>query len=316
MINKLVSTSLIALLLLSADALAARDRVDEKRDASEAGFVRITIVRGQLEVEGWDRKEIQVTGLLDEQTKEFVFDVNKQDAIIEVKLPRKLDNRCCSDGSDLVVKVPRHSTVDISVVSTDIEVSDILGGLEVGSVSGDVRLSNIRERVDATAVSGDIDLHDGSGRISLKSVSGDITAYDSKGDMRLHSVSGDILTRNVSDEFDLQSVSGDIEAYTTSYRRMRGNTVSGDVDVAGEMQPGGSVEFESVSGSVRVKLQGEVNARFDVETGSGSIRNRVSDDRPVASKYARDETLRFIKGKGEGEVIISTRSGDIVLSKD
>lgn len=316
MTNKLISTSLIALLMASTNALAAREKVDETREASADGFVRITIVRGQLDVEGWDRNEIRVTGQLDEQTKEFVFDVSKQQATIEVKLPRNLDHRCCEDGSDLTVKVPRHSTVDVSVVSADVDVDDILGGLEVGNVSGDVRLNNIHERVDVTAVSGDVELRGATGRIALKSVSGDVSVYDSEGDMRLHSVSGDILTRDAGDEFDLQSVSGDIEAFSTTYRQMRGNTVSGDVDVAGEMQPGGSLDFESVSGSVRIEFHGRVNARFDLETGSGSIRNRVSKDKPVTSKYARDETLRFIKGEGKGEVIISTRSGDIVLSGD
>ena len=64
----------------------------------------------------------------------------------------------------------------------------------------------------------------------------------------------------------------------------------------------------------RLNLDGELNARFNIETGSGTIRNRVSDDKPKASRYRSDETLRFTVGDGDSQVILTTRSGDISIS--
>lgn len=313
---KLTTTALVAAMAAAccASAWADRQRVDETKDFKSDGFVRINVVRGELKVEAWDKSRIEVSGLLDEQTEEFIFDVNGDNAEIEVKLPGHLKSWCCSDESDLVIHVPKKSSVDISVVSTETRVNDVQGGVEVSGVSGDVTVRNARNRLDVTTVSGEVEVRDAKGRIELKSVSGDIDAYDLDGDIEMHSVSGNVLARNAGDELDLESVSGDIELSRSSYKLLTGHTISGDADVAGEMIEGGRLEFDSVSGSVRVRFDKDVDARFDLETGSGTIRNRVTSDRPVKSKYVRDETLRFVKGEGKGEVNITTRSGDIVLS--
>lgn len=77
----------------------------------------------------------------------------------------------------------------------------------------------------------------------------------------------------------------------------------------------GVVEFDSVSGTLSLSPGGDTNARFDVETGSGSIRNRLTNDKPSSSEYVRNEYLRFVTGDGNGEVIDNTRPGDIILTR-
>lgn len=316
MMRRHIASAMLALSLASVNALAAGERVNETKDAASDGFVRIMVVRGSLEIEGWDRDAIQVTGRLDEQMEEFIFEVRPGDAIIEVKLPRNMNSWCCEDGSDLEIRVPRGSNVDVSVVSTDVTVEDIQGGLDISGVSGDMRATNVHERVDIMSVSGEIDVRDATGRIELKSVSGDVDGTNLKGDLHLHSVSGDILAREVENELDLESVSGNVEVIAGKMTVARGHTVSGDVDVSGDLHESGRFEFDSVSGSVRLRINGDVNARFDLETGSGSIRNRITSDKPKTSKYSRDESLRFVAGNGKGDVVIETRSGDIVVSRD
>lgn len=309
----------IAVLLLAAvltNPVAGADKresVNETREVNPSGFVRITVVRGDLKVESWDRPHVRVTGQLDEQMGEFIFEVTGDNTHIEVKLPRSLDSWCCEEGSSLVVTVPKDSGVDISAVSTDITANDLLAGLDVGGVSGDVRIGNLQERANIRTVSGDIELRKARGRIELKSVSGDVDAIDVTGDVRLHSVSGSLLARDVREELEIETVSGDIEVINAVYSSLTGHTVSGDVDISGTFSPGARLEFDSVSGTIRVQFKDDVDARFDVQTGSGSIRNRLTSDQPVKSKYVRDEVLRFVKGEGKGEVRISTRSGDLVL---
>lgn len=314
MIKQLLATCVLGLALMAATAHAERQRVDESRPARADGFVRIAVVRGNLKVEGWDRDEIRVRGQLDERTREFIFDVNENNAFIEVKLPRSMNSWCCEDGSDLTIEVPTGSHVDVSVVSTDVTATGFTGSLKVGAISGDVRASRADNRVDITSVSGDLDVRDATGRIEVRSVSGDVDISGLKGTVRLQTVSGDIDARDAGEDLVIESVSGDIDVLDLKFSRLSGHTVSGDTEIIGELLAGGSLEFDSVSGSVRVGFRGKVDARFDVETGSGSIRNRISGDKPVASKYVRDETLRFVQGDGTGEVIISTRSGDIIIS--
>lgn len=307
----------LVLLLIDNAALADRQKVDETKTAAADGFVHILVVRGHLKVEGWDKAQVHVSGLLDERTKAFIFDVDKHQTTIEVRLPRGASHGWWhSAGSDLVVQVPRNSRVDVSVVSTDTEVGDIQGGLRVHTVSGDLTVDHVAQTADLTSVSGDVVLHHAAGRLSANTVSGDITLSDGRGSMKLHSVSGDITCHRVSGDFDVQTISGDISADEANYKQVSGNSVSGDVTFDGRMQPGGSSDFDSVSGTIRLRFKGGVDARFDLDAGSGSIRNNISNDKPVSSKYTHEETLRFIKGSGKGEVTASTRSGDIVISAD
>ena len=110
--KQLVKLGVLALALIAVNANADRQRVDETRDAKADGFVKITVVRGDIRIEGWDRDAIQVRGELDEQMEEFIFEVKGDDAFIEVKLPRSIHSWCCENGSKLDTRclVARTST--------------------------------------------------------------------------------------------------------------------------------------------------------------------------------------------------------------
>lgn len=306
---------MLVLLLAGACAAADQERVDQTIDANAEGFVHINVVRGDLVIKGWDKAKIRVTGQLDEQTEAFIFDVNGDDARIEVRIPSHRSGWWGNQGSDLTVYLPRDSDVAVSVVSTDVDADDIRGGIEVGGVSGDLHVERASKRIDLRTVSGDIDLREATGRISVKTVSGDVESRDTTGRSIYGSVSGTLSIDKGGEDLELESVSGDLVVADTAFVSIRGHTVSGDVDIGGVMQPEGIVEFDSVSGDIRLGVGGEVGARFDLETGSGSIHNRLTSDSPRTSKYARNETLRFMTGDGKAEVVLSTRSGDIILGR-
>jgi len=156
----------------------------------------------------------------------------------------------------------------------------------------------------------------GDDRVRIRTVSGDIESYNTTGDAHYSSVSGNIMVDDGGRDLRLESVSGDIEVNNEVMNNVDGHSVSGDIDIRGVPEGGGTIEFDALSGSVRLRLGGEVNARFDIETGSGTIRHRISDDKPRVSKYMQEETLRFTLGDGDGQVIITTRSGDISISGD
>ncbi|MFT4714144.1 MAG: DUF4097 and DUF4098 domain-containing protein YvlB [Candidatus Azotimanducaceae bacterium] len=307
--------SCIFSLLIYSQANANQESVNETKKVVADGRVKITVERGDLEVRGWSKKEVKVTGKLDERTKKFIFDVDGDDTIIAVRLPSGHQRGGRENGSDLIVYLPENSEVDIGSVSTDIELDNLKGGVDLGTVSGDVTASSLAGRITLASVSGEIDLRNAEGRIVAKSVSGNVDARKIKGEHRLSSVSGELLIRNAEGDFDLKTVSGDIELIDVIFSKLDGGSVSGDLDIEAEMLARGSVEFETVSGSIRIEFLKDADARFDLETASGSIINRITSDRPKKSKYIRDEILRFKAKNGSGDVTLSTRSGDIVVSQ-
>lgn len=314
-LQKLVLTAVMMLvpLLAAADG----EYVDRRVDASADSFVTVNVQRGKVRFRGWDRDEVRVTGSLDDKTKEFIFEKRGDEIRINVRLAEHTNGWFSeSKDSELTINVPREGQIEFGGVSTDVDVRDFEGSVEVGVVSGDLYLAGGSSRVMVQTVSGDIELHDSDDRVRIRTVSGDIESYNTTGDAHYSSVSGNIMVDDGGRDLRLESVSGDIEVNNEVMNNVDGHSVSGDIDIRGVPEGGGTIEFDALSGSVRLRLGGEVNARFDIETGSGTIRNRISDDKPRVSKYMQEETLRFTLGDGDGQVIITTRSGDISISGD
>jgi DUF4097 and DUF4098 domain-containing protein YvlB len=317
-IRWMTNITVLLISVCSVPVYADGTPVDETRPARANGHIEISVVRGELLVRGWNQNEIRVTGELDEQMTEFVFDVEAGNAIIAVRVPKNTGNSCCDEGSNLLMYVPIGSQVNISAVSTDVSVHEVKGGLDVSVVSGDVELQNVHDRVTVVSVTGDVDLHDASGRIRLKSVSGDVYGENIEGPINIHSVSGELTLLDAKGNVDVKTVSGDIEARALGFEEMRISSVSGDIDidVDGEAAAGGVIECDTISGDIRVRFaRSDVSARFDLDTRSGNIKNRFNDVLPVESKYANREKLRMVVSDGDAEVILQSRSGDIVISK-
>lgn len=286
------SVSITALALSCLPAFAG-ESVDQTKEAAPKGLVDIMNTRGEVQVSGWDRDEVSVTGELDELTEEFVFEVDGDRTTIEVKIPKR--NANWGSGSDLEIRVPQASRVSFEGVSSDAEFENIKGGVRARAVSGDITANGIAEQV------------------YIKTVSGDIEAYASAGNANVTSVSGEITLDLDSQRLNLDNVSGDIRARLKQFERLYINIVSGDVDVEGGLAESGDVEISSVSGDVDLELNAPVNARITVETGpGGDISNGLTDDQ-IKDKFPAMQSLDTIAGDGSGDINIRTVTGDISL---
>ena len=62
--------SIAALLLAST---AAADEINQRLDADPEGKVSVYNTSGSIEISGWDRGEVEVTGTVGDDIEEFVF---------------------------------------------------------------------------------------------------------------------------------------------------------------------------------------------------------------------------------------------------
>ena len=230
-----------------------------------------------MKFRGWDKQEVQVVGTLDENLKEFVFEERGDEVRIHVRVKDSGHGSSSwfsdDDHSDLVISVPHASEIEFSGVSTNVDVRDVTGVIDVGVVSGDLYLEGGESRVTVQTVSGDVELRDSNGRVRIKTVSGDVESINTVGDATYSSVSGDIVIDDGGQDLSLETVSGDIEIKNDDHNVVDGHSVSGDIMISGDPTAGGNIEFDAVSGSIRLRLGGDIDARFDTETGSGSIRS-------------------------------------------
>jgi DUF4097 and DUF4098 domain-containing protein YvlB len=287
--------TLAVLVLSSATSLA--ENVDKRLDAASDGVVSISNVAGSVEVAGWSRNEVEVTGTLGKDVEELIFEGDGNEIEITVRAPKRNSHDI---SSDLVVKVPEMSSIDIVGVSADIDVQDVHGSQHLQSVSGDVESEAYAADIELVSVSGDIE------------VQGD----DAKARAELESVSGDVEAQNLAGEVSANSVTGDITLVNSSFDRVRLETVNGDIIFNSALTDGGSFSLETINGDLDIDFNDSISARFDIETFNGDISNCFGPEPAQTSKYMPGTELKFTEGDGDGRVSITTLNGDLRLCKD
>ena len=162
-------------LLLScfAGVAHAGEAVDKTLAVKADGVVRIDNVRGRIEVQGWERSDVMVKGTLDDLTKSFIFETSGSTTTVKVETP---DNLNRGDGSDLVIHVPSASRVRVDLVSADLTMQGLHGGVDGRTVSGQIDARDLSGTIVIGSVSGRIEVTGAAGPVTFNSVSGDINA--------------------------------------------------------------------------------------------------------------------------------------------
>jgi hypothetical protein len=287
----------------SHGATAASAPVDEHRPADPQGEIEITLLSGHIEVVGWDKPEIAVSGSLGSDPGKLDLAVSGKRATL-----RLIRNEGSSSGwlhwglgvgssePQLTVRIPRATRLAANLVSADLVVQDLAGEQDLRTVSGDVN-TTVQGFANVHTVSGDIHLNAGpdSSRLELGSVSGAIEVTGGRGDISVETVSGD-------GTFNLGAVS-----------RARFKTVSGDEHVAMALTADGSLEAESVSGDITVDFIGAVPAaQFELESFTGDLK-ACFGPKESHEEYGPGTRLDYTQGAGTGRVHIVSKSGDVVL---
>lgn len=291
---KITQLALIGVLAGSFSATGnAGEDVDELRTIPSDSSVRIHNTRGELYITGWDRDEAQVEGELDDLAEGLQFEVDGDQVLIRVIMPDRDINH--GDGSDLVINLPAGVQLQVESVSSDIRLRGFTGAVAMRTVSGDVTAQEIGALTHVNTMSGDISLSDGSGSVKVMTTSGDVAISLSASDV------------------SVETVSGDVELELESFDSVKASAVSGELEIEGNLNLGGSIESRTVSGDIDLRLADPVNANVDVRTGpGGEIDNELTDEEP-RSMLPGSMELQTIMGDGSGSIRINTVSGEIRL---
>jgi DUF4097 and DUF4098 domain-containing protein YvlB len=292
---KYVALAMLPGLMIGAVTADARS-IDETVDAAANGTLEIENVAGSVEIEAWDRNTVHVAGELGDDVESVEIDTKGNRVIVKVIY----ESNNISDGADLVIKAPAGSKLDVQCVSADVTATGLTGSQRLVSVSGDIRGEGVVDDAKYASVSGDVDLV-GAGdkadrEISVKSVSGDLRVKGASGEVNAKSVSGDVM----------------IDAGTVTEAELA--STSGDLRLVGKVQKDARVELKTMSGDVNVELGDLFAGEVQAKTVTGDIENCFG---PAAEE--RDSgpgaRLSFTEGSGDGELRISTMSGDIDICR-
>jgi hypothetical protein len=281
--------------IFSATAVVAEE-INESMDAAAEGTVSVSNVSGSIEVQGWSRNQVEITGEIGDDVEELIFERDGDEIEIKVKSKRRHSHDV---DAELVVKVPLGSSLEVNTVSADIDVTGVTGEQSLETVSGDITTEAHASDIDVNSVSGDLE----------------IEGNDQSMRSRLSSVSGDVDADNLAGEIGAESVSGDLVVVDGVFNRASLGTVNGDIEFRAQLLDDGRLDIETVNGGVDVEFAGEVSARFDIETFNGDIRNCFGPEAVRVDKYAPGYELKFTEGNGSGRVTIETLNGDLRICK-
>lgn len=277
MSKRIVTTLMMSLVALTfALASLAQQRVDESRPASPGGLVTVNNVAGSIVVKGWDKAEVSVSGTLGKGTERLEFEASGDSTTIKVVLPKNAHH---VEGSDLEIRVPAGSRLDVNTVSADITASELTGLLSLQTVSGQVSATGPAKELDAQSVSGDITVDTGAAQINAQTVSGTV-----------------VLKAASPHDIEMESVSGDLR-------------------FEGGLAQGGSFKASTVSGNIKAALPSGLAADFSLGTFSGNLESAFGDKGTASPEDHSGKRLEFTTGSGGARVKAKTFSGNVTLTK-
>lgn len=301
----------LVIVVASLPALAG-DKIEQSLPASNISKVNIDNLRGDVKIKGWSKSQVDVSGELDDETEEFVFEQQGTVINVKVKVHNERGHFGRNGGSDLTIYVPENVRVDFNGVSSNFNVADINAGVEGKSVSGNITVSNIKQHAELSTISGNIDAKNLQGKIYMTSVSGNVDDRNSSGKLNLRSVSGKVDTHSSAQEVELSVVSGDIEFTLAQVDELQLSSVSGEIEGELSLKDNGRLEMSTVSGDIDIKFTNDVQASFRLKSNAGGrLVNRLTDKKAQEAKYGPSSKLQFETGSASATVKGTTVSGTI-----
>jgi hypothetical protein len=283
----------LSVLVFPWSLVHAQKVIQERRAADPQGAVEVVNVAGSVEISGWDRPEVEVTGTADEGVERV--DVTTAGTRTSIRVVLRSGGTWRRGGeAHLTIHVPGKSAVSATLVSADLKLNGLQSDVKLQTVSGDV----------SGEVGGDLRANTVSGNVRL-------TARAAKS-IEMKTISGDIQLTGGGGEVEITTVSGDAKVDLATLSRGRLKSVSGDLTAALALGPDTQLDGESVSGTIHLEFPNVPAAEFDVQSFSGGIDNCFGP-KPTEAAYGPGSRLTFKSGDGHARVRIETKSGDVHL---
>lgn len=271
-----------------------RARLDTTVRLSLRGTVDLSLVSGKITVRGWDMPDVKIVASTVNGALRFSATSNR-----------------------VTLRVESEGQVDRSRGETSYDVSVPRGTrLRLQAASGNITATGSQGEISATTVSGSLDVSGGRRQVALESVSGPVQASQLAGELRAQNVSGSVRVEDVSGRVEVWTVTGGIRLIGLRANDIRTETVRGDIVYAGRIATGGTYDFESHSGTIRLTIPRSTGAQFRLETVKGVVQSDFAIQTPSASAVRTGGRVEFTVGDGRAEVTARTFSGRIVIKAD
>lgn len=209
--------------------------------------VSLCVIEGKLSVNGWRRNEVRI--YVHNGTK-FNFKVLEKSstdskpvwisAYSQVTKAGKTNTSECIRGENVEIDLPVGATISLKGESIDTTI-DTVKKVSVKTAGGDITVRNVSNGINAFTYEGDITVEESNGALTLDSTNGNIVVFEAG-------------PSEIGDVFKAKTNSGAISLQRLLHRQIEVWSISGSVFFNGEIQNGGSYNFGTTNGSIRLAL--------------------------------------------------------------
>lgn len=290
--------ALLTLVALASAAPVASARAQQKvmlaHGTTPTVSIKLFAAVGEIRVVGWDRDSVELSGVIPDGVKAAMFAGAPLERATGLKMFVEAPAEQSGREGKLVLRVPRAARVWLKTGSADMEVSGVLGGL------------------DLNVVGGSITVHDNPREVRAESMDGSVTITGAPEWLRAKTATGDIIMRGGGD-IAASTISGVIRTTGGTVERAKLESTTGAVVFGSGLARGASVEIETHSGPIDILLPPKADVEIDAATITGTIENRWTRLRPTAGRELRGMTLLTSSGSGSAHITVRSFKGTVQL---
>lgn len=281
----------LAMVLLAPLPVTAQQPVLRGHAASADASVRLVAAVGSVRVIGWARDSVELTGTVPIGSRvEFA---SPEGVARGMKMYVETPSEKTARDGRLVLRVPKGARVWLKTGSADIDVTGVVGGLDLNVVGGSIAVHGNPRELRAESMDGNVLIDGTPAWLRAKTATGDITMTGGGEDLAASTISGVIRSRG-----------GPVE-------RMKLESTTGEIHVANEPARSGSLEIDTHSGPVELELPRGGDVELDLATITGTIENGWSRTAPLKGREGRGMTLATSSGMSGARVNVRSFKGAI-----
>ena len=273
----------------------SQQAVETRRAVTATASVRISGTFAELRIRGWDKDSVVITGTAPNDAH-FAGGVLAPAGGPSPGAKFYLESPTGVPAGTLEMRVPAGARVWAKAGSARIDAEGVTGGLDLNVIGGSVHVT-------------------GSPReLTVEAMDGTITVEGAPPWARLKTASGNIVLGTGSEDAAVTTVSGEIYV-AGRYERVRISSVTGPVAFNGDVVRGGSLDVDTHSGTIDLRLSPKLSADVDIATISGRIENTFNKRAPIAGREGRGQELAFMAGNGGARIYARSFKGNVRLSQ-
>ena len=310
----------IMLCIPSLICAKAEEKIEKTYSLDRDGKVYVRNISGDIVVNSWEKNEIKIIALkvarYERDLDNVTIDIHQTNGNVRI-ITRHYKSfslfRSKHVSVYLELFIPDKAHLRVKNISGSIEAREIGGFIDIKTISGDIKIGTAKNGVKCQTVSGEIKIGTAQNGVKGKTISGDISLEAITGNADLKTISGEITVEGLKGSFKADTVSGDIELETFSHaEEIEAESISGSIELYGELSPGGIYEVDSHSGTIKIGIPAESDFELQTKTFSGDI--QCDFELTMSGKINRKK-LQGVVGKGGTSLIISSFSGNIRITK-